>query len=209
MGDFFNKSLRDVINACASGAPTPGGGSVSAIVACFGVAMTAMVCNLTVGKEKYMDVEPQVKGILEKSQTLLEGLEKLVDADMMVFNNFMDTYRLPRSTGEEKKAREAAMQKALKNATDTPVEIARVCLEALQINEEIASLGSKMALSDAGVAAVVIEAALKSVLLNVDINIPMIKDQGYVQKILAEKEKIMLEAGKLKERSVAVVRERM
>ncbi len=209
MSDFFNKSLRDVINVCASDSPTPGGGSVSAIVACFGVAMNAMVCNLTVGKKKYMDVKPQVEKILEKAQTLLEGLEKLVDADMAAPNSLMAAYRLPKSNGEEKGAREAAIQKALKCATDTPMEIARVCLDALQITERLANLGNKMAISDAGVAAVVAEAALNSVLLSVDINIPMINDQEYVQKIVAEKEEIVLEAGRLKDRSVAVVRERM
>ncbi len=209
MGDFFDQSLRDVINVCASDSPTPGGGSVSAIVACFGVAMAAMVCNLTVGKKKYIGVEPQVKNILEKAQVLLEKLETLVDADMAAFDNFMAAYRLPKNSDEEKETREVAMQKALKRATDTPVEIARVCLDALQITGRLATLGNKMAISDAGVAIFVAEAALNSVLLSVDINIPMIRDHEYVQKIVAERGKIAQEAGRLKDRSIAVVRDRM
>lgn len=209
MGEFFDKSLREIIEVSASNSPTPGGGSVSAMVACFGVAMTAMVCNLTVGKEKYKDVEPQVKEILGTAYGLIKRLEGLVDQDMAEFNNFMAAYRLPKGTDEEKAAREAAIQKALKSATDTPMEIARVCLKALEITDQLSTIGNKMAISDAGVAAVVAEAALNGVLLSADINIPMIKDQDYVNKIIAEKEAMVAEAKRLKDKAMAVVQERM
>ncbi|MHB1042168.1 MAG: cyclodeaminase/cyclohydrolase family protein [Eubacteriales bacterium] len=209
MGDFFNKSLRDVIAVAASNEPTPGGGSVSAMVACFGVAMTAMVCNLTVGKEKFRDVEPQVQEILDTAKGLLKKLEELVDADMVDFNSFMATFRMPKNTDEEKAARNAAMQKALKSATDTPMDIARVCLKALEITDKLAPIGNKMAISDAGVAAVVAEASLNGVLLSADINIPMIKDEEYVKKVVAEKEQMVAEARRLKDKAFAVVQERL
>ena len=209
MGEFFNKSLREVIEVSASNSPTPGGGSVSAMVACFGAAMCAMVCNLTVGKEKYKDVEPRVKEILGTANGLIKRLEELVDSDMAEFNNFMAAYRLPKGTDEEKAAREEAIQKALKSATDTPMEIARVCLKALEITDKLAPIGNKMAISDAGVAAVVAEAALNGVLLSADINIPSIKDQDYVGKIVAEKEAMVAEAKRLKDKTMAVVQERM
>lgn len=209
MGDFFNKSLRDVIAVAASNEPTPGGGSVSAMVACFGVAMTAMVCNLTVGKEKFRDVEPQVQEILNTAKDLLKKLEDLVDADMADFNSFMSTFRMPKNTDEEKAARNVAMQKALKSATDTPMEIARVCLKALEITDKLAPIGNKMAISDAGVAAVVAEASLNGVLLSADINIPMIKDEEYVKKVVAEKEQMVAEARRLKDKAFAAVQERL
>jgi len=209
MGEFFNKSLREVIEVSASNSPTPGGGSVSAMVAGFGVAMCAMVCNLTVGKEKYKDVEPQVKEILDTANGLIKRLEELVDSDMAEFNSFMAAYRLPKGTDEEKAAREEAIQKALKSATDTPMEIARVCLKALEITDKLAPIGNKMAISDAGVAAVVAEAALNGVLLSADINIPSIKDQDYVSKIVAEKEAMVAEAKRLKDNTMAVAQERM
>ncbi|MCL6635584.1 MAG: cyclodeaminase/cyclohydrolase family protein [Peptococcaceae bacterium] len=209
MGTFFDKSLREIIAVAASNEPTPGGGSVSAMVACFGVAMTAMVCNLTLGKEKFKDVEPQVREIVDTAYGLLKKLEDLVDADMADFNNFMATFRMPKNTDEEKAARNEAMQKALKSATDTPMEIARVCLKALEITDKLAPIGNKMAISDAGVAAVVAEAALNGVLLSADINIPMIKDGEYVKKTVAEKEQMVAEAKRLKDRAFAVVQERL
>lgn len=209
MGTFFDKSLRDTISVAASNEPTPGGGSVSAMVACFGVAMTAMVCNLTLGKEKFKDVEPQVQEIVDTSYGLLKKLEELVDADMSDFGDFMATLRMPKGTDEEKAARTAAMQKALKSATDTPMEIARVCLKALEITDKLAPIGNKMAISDAGVAAVVAEAALNGVLLSADINLPMIKDEEYVKKTVAEKEQMVAEAKRLRDKAFAVVQERL
>ena len=171
--------------------------------------MTAMVCNLTVGKEKFKDVEPQVQAILDEANAIIKKLEKLVDEDMMEFSNFMKAYQLPKATDEEKAARTVAVQKALKSATDTPMEIARVCLEILSITEKLSTMGNKMAISDAGVAAYVAEACVNAVLLSADINIPMIKDEEYVQKVLAEKAQIVAEAKKLKDMALAVVTERM
>lgn len=209
MSDIFSSSLRQVIEASASDAPTPGGGSVSAMVGSFGVAMTSMVGNLTVGKEQYQDVEPQAKEILAKTNKLLAQLEELVAADIKVFGGFMDALRLPRDTEEQKAERTLAMQRALIGATDTPMEIARVCLEGLIVAEQMSTIGNKGAISDVGVAAYVGEAALNSVLLSVDINIPSIKDTEYVDKVQMEKYALIVKAGELRAKTVAQVKERM
>ncbi|NLC77395.1 MAG: cyclodeaminase/cyclohydrolase family protein [Clostridia bacterium] len=209
MNNVFDSSLRQVLEASASDAPTPGGGSVSAIVGSFGVAMVSMVGNLTVGKTKYQDVEPQVKVILEKTNKLMSRLEELVAEDIKVFGQFMDVLKLPKDTEEQKAERARLMQEALKGATDTPMEIARVCLEGLELAEELSTIGNKGAISDVGVAAYVAEAALNSVLLSVDINIPSIKDAEYVDKIQTEIYALIVKAAQLREKAVAQVRERM
>lgn len=209
MSEIFDFPFRKVVAIAASDAPTPGGGSVSALVGALGVAMTAMVGNLTVGKPKFADVEPQVKEITGAAYFIINKLEKMVSADIAAFGKFMEVYRLPKNTDEEKSRREELMQKALKTATDTPMEIARTLLEALVITEKLSRIGNKMAISDAGVAAYICEAAVNAVLLSADINIPMIKDQDYVNKVLAEKAQIVAEARRLKEAAVAVVEERM
>lgn len=209
MSDIFDASLREVLKASASDAPTPGGGSVSAMVGSFGVAMVSMVGNLTTGKEKYKDVEPQVQAILEKTNKLMARLEELVKEDMQVFGKFMDALKMPKDTEEQKAQRAKLMQEALKAATDTPMEIARVCLEGLELAEELSSIGNKGAISDVGVAAYVAEAALNSVLLSVDINIPSIKDEEYVERIQAEKYALIVKASQLREKALAQVRERM
>ncbi len=209
MGKFFDQSLRGAIEVSASTSPTPGGGSVSALAACFGAAMTAMVSGLTLGKEKYKDVQPEVRDILQASKTLLARLEELVEADIAEFDNFMAAYRLPRGTDVEKQARETAMQKALKGATDTPMKIAGVCLKILRLTERLSKIGIKMAISDAGVAALIAEAALEGVLLSVEINTPMIHDKDYVLRIIREKDQMAAEAKILRDSILAVVHNRI
>lgn len=209
MSDLFDYSFRKILAVSASDAPTPGGGSVSALVGALGVAMAAMVGNLTMGKPKYAGVETEVRDITGRAYLIMAKLEKLVAADIAAFGKFMDAYRMPKSTGEEQARREEAIQKASKVATNVPMDIAKTLLEALVITEKISQIGNKMAISDAGVAAYVCEAALNAVLLNVDINIPMISDRDFVSKTIEEKAEIIDEAGRLKEKAVAAVKERM
>ena len=209
MGTLYDQSLREIIKLSSSKSPTPGGGSISAIAAVLGLAMTAMVCNLTIGKDKYKDVESLVTGYLATAEGLTEKLMELTENDIKIFNKLMSAYRRPRVAEEEKEARENAVQEALKGATEIPMEMARVCLQALQVTCRLSGIGNKAAISDAGVAAVMIEAALNGALLNVDINTPIIKDLNYTDRILAEKENILKEAEKLKSQALAVVRERI
>lgn len=209
MGTLYDQSLREIIELSSSKSPTPGGGSISAIAATLGLAMAAMVCNLTIGKDKYKDVECQVMGYLATAEGLTGKLMELTEEDIKIFNKLMSAYRMPRTTEEENESRKSAVQEALKGATEIPMEIARVCLQALQVTGKLSEIGNKAAISDAGVAAVMIEAALHGVLLNVDINTPLIKDRAFTDRTLAEKEKMLEEAGKLKDQALAVVRERI
>lgn len=209
MSELFSMSLAEILKASASSEPTPGGGSVSAICAAFAASMASMVANLTIGKKKYKDVEAQVTLLRDQTLRLLAGFEELVDEDIKQFGNFMEAYRLPKNTPEEKEKREASVQKALKGATETPLRVARACVDLLEIVCELAPIGNKMAISDAGVAAYLGEASLRAVLLSADINIPMIKDPDYVEQVVQEKEGLIGQAQKLKEKAMAIVSARM
>ncbi len=209
MSGMFDCSFRKVLAAAASDAPTPGGGSVSALVGALGVSMAAMVGNLTYGKSQYAAVATEIKDITGRAYFTMARLEKLMEEDIAAFDNFMAAYRLPKGTSEEKDKREEALQKALRGATETPLEIAVTLLEALAITAQLSRIGNRMAISDAGVAAYVCEAAVHAVLLNVDINLSMVSDAGFASQALEEKERIAGEARRLKEQAVAVVKERM
>ncbi|TEB14468.1 Methenyltetrahydrofolate cyclohydrolase [Pelotomaculum sp. FP] len=209
MSGMFDCSFRKVLAAAASDAPTPGGGSVSALVGALGVSMAAMVGNLTYGKSQYAAVATEIKDITGRAYFTMARLEKLMEEDIAAFDNFMAAYRLPKGTTEEKDKREEALQKALRGATETPLEIAVTLLEALAITAQLSRIGNKMAISDAGVAAYVCEAAVHAVLLNVEINLSMVSDAGFASQALEEKERIAGEARRLKEQAVAVVKERM
>ncbi|HZW82691.1 MAG TPA: cyclodeaminase/cyclohydrolase family protein [Candidatus Deferrimicrobium sp.] len=209
MSEVYSWSVKQLIEVSASDSPTPGGGSVSALVASLGVAMVAMVGNLTVGKEKYKEVEAETKEILAEANAIISKLEYLVEADIAEFSKFMAVLKMPKNTDEEKAERTKVMQATLVSATDTPMEIARTCLAALKLADRLSGIGNKGAISDVGVGAYVAEAALNSALLSVDINLPGIKDVDYVARVGAERNALVAEAQVLKEIAVAKVQERL
>lgn len=205
----WNWTTEEFLNQAASSAPTPGGGSVSAYVGALAASMVCMVANLTVGKEKYKDVEPQVKEILEEGQKVLNDLKNGLSQDIAEFSNFMAALKLPKETEEEKAARTVKMQKVLISATDTPLGIAQNCFKALKLAEALAPIGNKGAISDVGVAAYLAETALKSAMFSVDINLPGIKNAEYQQKVQTERTRLFEEAARICAETVAVVQSRL
>jgi len=209
MNNLFSQPLRDVLKVSASSEPVPGGGSVSAIAGCFGAAMVSMVANLTIGKKKYHDVESKAVAVRDRVLSLMNRLEALVNEDMASFQRFMEVYKMPRETQEQEQTRAFLLEETLKASTETPLRIARACLEGLEMAAEIASFGSKMAISDAGVGANLLHAALESALLNVDINLPSIKDEAFKRASLEERLSLSRRAQEVRDRCLSLVREKM
>jgi formiminotetrahydrofolate cyclodeaminase len=202
-------TTEEFLNVSASSSPTPGGGSVSAYVGALAASMTCMVANLTIGKEKYKDVEPQVKEILSQAEMVLDLLKKGLSQDIAEFSNFMAALKLPKGTEEEKAVRAEKLQEVLLSATNTPLGIAQNCFKVLQLAQELAPIGNKGAISDVGVSAYLAENALKSAMLSVDINLPQIKDEGYREKVKAERAKLFEQAAAICADTVAVVQSRL
>ncbi|HEY8909749.1 MAG TPA: cyclodeaminase/cyclohydrolase family protein [Desulfosporosinus sp.] len=209
MSKVWEWTSEEFLTVSASASPTPGGGSVSAYVGALAASMTCMVANLTIGKEKFKDVEPQVKEILSQAETVLSGLKTGLSEDIAEFSNFMAVLKLPKGTDEEKTVRTEKLQEVLVSATNTPLGIAQNCFKVLQLAQELAPIGNKGAISDVGVSAYLAESALKSAMLSVDINLPQIKDAGYKEKVLAERTKLFEQAAVICADTVAVVQSRM
>ena len=178
---ILDQSVHRFLDELASSAPTPGGGSAAAVMGAMGAALLSMVCRLTVGKKDYESVEASMREALARSESLREQLTAMVAADVQVFEALMAAYKLPRSTDQEKLARGQAIQEALKQATDVPLECAAACAEVLDLSRRVALQGHRSVISDAGVAALVAHAALRSAALNVFINVPSIQDAEFVR----------------------------
>jgi len=178
---ILDQSVHRFLDELASSAPTPGGGSAAAVMGAMGAALLSMVCRLTVGKKDYESVEASMREALARSESLREQLTAMVAADVQVFEALMAAYKLPRSTDQEKLARGQAIQEALKQATDVPLECAAACAEVLDLSRQVALQGHRSVISDAGVAALVAHAALRSAALNVFINVPSIQDAEFVR----------------------------
>jgi len=184
-------SIQDFLDQLASGAPTPGGGSAAAVVGATGAALLSMVCNLTIGKKAYADVEDEMKAALARTEALRARLQGMVQADIDVFKHVMSAYGLPRTTDEEKAERTRAIQAALKEATLIPLECARACAEVIAVSRVVAESGNKQVVSDAGVGVVAAYAALRSAALNVYINTASITDAAFAEAQLEALDEIL------------------
>ncbi|HEY8158911.1 MAG TPA: cyclodeaminase/cyclohydrolase family protein [Methylobacter sp.] len=191
MYEIKDKSVQAFIDELASKAPTPGGGSAAAVMGAQAAALVSMVCNLTIGKPKYAEVEVEMQALLEKSEALREILMSMIKADVDVFDRLMATYGLPKDSDEEKAARGEAIQSALKEATIVPLKCANACAEAIALSRIAAEKGNTGVISDAGVAVMAAYGALKSAALNVYINVGGLKDRGFADAKLAELEAIL------------------
>lgn len=191
MNEMKDKSVQAFIDALASKAPTPGGGSAAAVMGAQAAALISMVCNLTIGKPKYAEVEDEMRALLEKSEALRETLTGMIKADVDVFDRLMATYGLPKDSDAEKAARSAAIQAVLKEAIVVPLECAHACAETIALSRIAAEKGNIGVISDAGVAVMAGYGALKSAALNVYINAGSLKDRSFADEKLAELEAIL------------------
>ena len=186
MSEIKDKSIQIFLDELASKSATPGGGSVSALMGAQSAALTSMVCNLTIGKPKYAEVEAEMQALLEKSEALRKKLTGLIKADVDVFNRLMAAYGLPKETDEDKAVRTEVIQTVLKAATEVPLDCARACAEAIELSRCAANKSSLGVISDAGAAVMAGYGGLKSAALNVYINTGSLKDRQFAEIKLAE-----------------------
>jgi formiminotetrahydrofolate cyclodeaminase len=183
---MLEQSCNEFITDLASSSPVPGGGGASALVGAVGMALGSMVGNLTLGRKKYAEVEPEIKQLLLKSAEITEQFKLLVSRDAEAFQPLSRAYGLPQTTEAEKLEREKIMQAALIEAVQPPMEIARVCLQAIELQAEYARIGTRIAISDVGVGAAFCKAALQGAALNVFINTKLLKDTSVRQALEQE-----------------------
>ncbi len=209
MLDYLNWSVEELFQKAASPAPEPGGGGVSAMTGCLGAGLLSMVARITVGKEKYKEFMQEITGIISSLDKNMEALKSLAQRDMDAFNGFMEALAMPRHTPEEKALREQKKQQAALLSAGVPLEIARTCLSCLKVANELAAIGAKLAISDVGVGAHLLEASLKGALMMVDDNLGYINDMEKVKKLIEEKEQLTLEAEEVYRTTLERVRARM
>ena len=170
----------------SSKAPVPGGGGVAALAGALGTALGGMVCSLTTGKKKYAEFEEDIQRILARTGELQDRLLRLIDEDAENFYPLSQAYGLPKDTDEQKRVKEETLQKCFKVAVQGPVEIMRVCHEAVILEEELVEKGSRLAISDVGCGVLLLKGAIRSAWLNVIVNLNCITDPDYCAGLRAE-----------------------
>jgi len=178
---MVEESVQEFIQKLASGAPTPGGGSAAALGGTMAAALAEMVCNLTIGKEKYENVQEKVKEEREKLASSRKRLMEIVDEDAAAFDEVMKAFKMPKGDDDEKEKRALAIQEAFKLAASVPMETAEKCMEVLERAVVVAEIGNKNSITDAGSSTLLAHASLNAALLNVRINLSGIKDGKFVE----------------------------
>ena len=171
--------LNNFMERLASKEPAPGGGAASALVAMVGSALSSMVSALTDGKKGYEHVQERVNAIELKMLEIRKNLEDLMQEDEQAFNKISSTWKLPKSTDEEKMARKKALQSALRDAIEPPWRIANLASDVMDNALDLLSIGNKNAITDSACSLIFAFSAAEGALLNITINVNLIDDVSF------------------------------
>ena len=197
---FAGASLQQFIDDLASGSPTPGGGSAAAVSGAMAASLAEMVCHLTIGKERYADVDAEIRGVRDRLADTRAALVELADDDAAAFDEVMAAFKMPK--GDE---RSQAIQEASKHAAEVPLETAEHCMDVLEQAVIVARKGNQNSITDAGTAALVAHAALNAALYNVRINLGGITDEAFCREMTTRVEQLTGRAAeRLRETRAAV-----
>ncbi len=210
MKDYRKSTIQEYLIDLSSNKDAPGGGSASALSAAIGASLGAMICEFTIGKKKYADVEKRIREILVTVTASRDKLFELMQEDVNVFHNEMGkAYSLPKETEEQREKRKQAIEQACKACAKPPIEITRECVNLLKLLAELAEKGNVMLISDVGVACELLCGAFEGAKLNVEINLKYINDENFVTKIQEEIIPASAEVTTLSSQIMRIVRDKL
>ncbi len=196
---YVDWTIESYLDRLASAEPEPGGGSVAALVGALGAALVTMVTDLTLGKEKYAGVQDAVAEIRAGAEKLRGELQELVTLDAIAYGAVATAMKLPKDTDPQKAERDRALQDALVGAAEIPLKVAEAAAEVARLSLPAAEKGNVNAVSDAGVAVLLAEAAAQSAALNVKINLAWITDEDFKREARARVEATLAETARLRD----------
>lgn len=166
-------SLNEFTNQLSSAAPVPGGGGASALMGAVSASLCSMVGNLTSGKKKYAEYQQDIERIIADAVRLNEDMLALIEKDAEAFEPLAKAYSIPK----EEPGRDEILEKALYEAALAPLEIVKKSAEVSALIKELTVKGSRLAISDVGVAASACVACTKGASMNVYINTKLMKNR--------------------------------
>lgn len=184
--NYATSTIETYLTALASRAPAPGGGSVAALTAAQGAGLVAMVASLTHGRPRYARFDTETAAVLAEANQLRTACQAGIDDDAKVLASLMATYQLPRSSPEEKRAREARLQAALLDAALVPHALARNAASIVPLCLRLLPIANPSAISDLGVAALCASVAFRAAELNVAANLQQLADRGRAGQLAAD-----------------------
>jgi methenyltetrahydrofolate cyclohydrolase len=181
-------ALVDLLDAFASNDPVPGGGSASALAGAIGVSLLIMVADMSKTRTGAPEETADLADAASRLRPRREELEELIDRDSEAYSAVVAAYKMAKTTEAEKQARREAIQAAMTDATEVPLETMRVCQQALSGAVVVARAGNPNAKSDVGVGIEFLLTGLRGGRMNVDINVASLSDTAYVKRVTTERD---------------------
>ena len=175
---MLDKSIREFTELSASRLPVPGGGGVSALVGSLAASLAEMVTNLTSGKKKYAEYEEEIQRIMKETDELRVSLLDCVNEDAEAFEPLAKAYSMDRNDPDYA----GIMESCLKVAANAPYHILQLCCKVVELDERLAVIGSKLAVSDAATSVMLAHGAIYGAFINIKVNTRLMKDREYAEQ---------------------------
>lgn len=188
-------TVTSLLDAFRSNAPTPGGGSAAALSGAVGASLLAMVAGLPKPRTASEEDVERLAAAGARCAALARTLEELIDRDSAAYDLVVGAFRMPKGNDDEKAARAAGIQRAMRAATEAPLAVMRACSDAIEQGAVVAAFGNRNAASDVQVGLELLGAGLRGARLNVEINLGSLKDAGFVEQARAEAARLEAESG--------------
>ena len=205
----LTKSLNSYLEELSSNSPTPGGGNVSALSGSLACNLGIMVCNLTIGKKKYMEVEDEIKEVKTKLENLNDTFLDLAAKDNLAFDKVMEAFKLPKESEEQKKLRSEKIEEATLEAAVVPSEVISTARKALPYIQRVAEKGNQNSVSDAGVALSLLSTAAEGAFLNVVINCTSLSNKTVGREFMKKSEIIYEEVKNMSGSLITIIKSKL
>ena len=190
-------NMNEFLEILSSKEPVPGGGGACGYVAAVGMALGNMVLALTTGKKKYAEYQEEIEKLIVRADELTKALAECMDKDAKAFKPLSEAYGLPKDTEEQLKYRNEVLEKALIAASEAPLSMMEIIVEAIKLIDRISVIGSRLAISDAGVGVQMCKAALNGASLNVFINTKLMKDTDVADDLNTKADELIVTGNKI------------
>ncbi len=176
---MHKKSLEELSILTASKDPVPGGGGISGAVGALAAALCEMVTSLTTGKKKYAEYETEIQLIMKNADELRVKLLESINKDAEAFYPLSKAYSMDKETP----GYEETLENCLRSAAASPYEILELCTSIVKLDERLATIGSKLAVSDAATSVMLAHGAMYGALINIRVNTRLMKDKEYASAL--------------------------
>lgn len=187
MSAYSQLTLAELLDAFASNQPVPGGGSAAALAGAVGASLLIMVAGIPKTRHGTDEERAALNAAAGRLRPVRDELQALIDRDSDAYTSVLEAYRLPRSSDAEKSARHAAIDAAMRVATEAPLATMRACERVMREAEAVAAGGAPSAASDVAVAIELVKTAARGAAMNVETNVAMLKDTDYVSRVSQER----------------------